>query len=134
MTDNIKFKFVGDLSTLPEYYIKAAKALEEKTKKNKNGICNLLVAYDGNWEVLEAAKKVSQKGPFTLENFEKHLEISHIDLIIRTGGEHRLSGAPIWQSQYSELYFSEKFYPELTTEELEKVLKNYNERERRFGK
>ena len=135
LTKHIKFNFVGDFSLLPKDYVNKAKELENKTKNNKNGILNLLVAYDSEWEIFEATKKVSKLKDFSESDLKKNLLIkTPIDLIIRTGGEVRLSGCPIFPSKYAELVFIEKFYPELTSEALDEILKNYNLKNRRFGK
>lgn len=135
LTENIKFRFIGEVKILPKDYYNSAHALEEKTKNNKNGICNILVAYEGKWELDQAIRKAVDKKEPSLDGVKKYLELhTPIDLIIRTGGEKRFSGAPIYQSDYAELFFLDKFYPELNVDEIEKIFNEYNNRERRFGK
>jgi len=135
LTKNVTFKFIGDLDLLPKEYVKVALKLQEKTKKNKNGTLNILTAYDGRWEIREASKKAAEKNDLSENAFEKYLLIkTPIDLIIRTGGEKRFSTCPIYQSAYSELVFLDKFYPELTSDVLDGILKDYESRHRRFGK
>lgn len=130
----IKFRFVGDLGLLPKDYLSAAKKLENATKNNGPAVCNLLVAYDGTWEIIKAIEKIKDK-KITPENFNKYLEIPNpIDLVIRTGGEKRFSGGPVCQSMYAELFFLDKFYPELTVDVLDNIMEEFQKRERRFGK
>lgn len=135
LTDHIRFRFIGDMSILPKDYRAKAMELEEKTKNNTNGICNLLVAYDGNWELDNAYKSAFEAKDRSNDALKRHLLLkTPIDLVIRTGGEKRYSGAPIYQAEYAELFFLDKFYPELTVEEMEKIFAEYGNRERRFGK
>lgn len=130
----IKFRFIGDLELLPKDYREAAKKLEDATKNNKHAICNLLAAYDGQWEIIKAIEKAGEK-KVDVNEFYNYLQIkTPIDMIIRTGGEKRFSGAPIYQSTYAELFFLDKFYPELTIDLLDQIVGEFKQRERRFGK
>ena len=129
----IRFKFTGDFKVLPKEFISAAKALEQSTKKFKDKTCYLLVAYDAIDQVNEITEKLDKNSEKI--NILKCLEpIEKIDLIIRTGGEKRLSGAPLLQSSYAELFFINEFYPEINTKTLNKILKEFYNRKRRFGK
>jgi undecaprenyl diphosphate synthase len=136
LISKIKFNFVGDRQILPEEYIKKMVVLENITKKNSEKICNILVAYGGQWEIIEAMKKAKKQGKEpTLENFNEFLEIkTPIDLIIRTGFEKRFSNCPLYQASYAEFVFTDYFYPELTMDKLQKIVDEFNKRERRFGK
>jgi len=131
----VKFNFIGDKKLLSKDYNNKMTALENATKNNKS-ICNILVAYTGQWEILEAMKKSKQQNKDTIqENFFDFLEIkTPIDLIIRTGFEKRFSNCPLYQSSYAEFIFTDYFYPELTMDKLQKIVEEYNGRERRFGK
>lgn len=132
----IKFNFVGDRLVLPKEYLKSMGKIESKTKNNQGKVCNFLVAYDGSWELLEAVKKMKANNEnFNEFNLYKNLEIKNaIDLIIRSGGEKRLSGCPLIQASYAELYFGDFFYPQFTVDKLNEIIKSYNLRHRRFGK
>ena len=110
------------------------KKLEEETKDFEDFNVQLCLDYGGRDEIIRAIKKGQN---FTKKNFSDYLDTAGIpdpDLIIRTGGEKRLSGFMLWQSEYSELYFSDLYFPDFSAKELEKAVKNYSERQRRFGK
>ncbi|PIU21561.1 MAG: hypothetical protein COT15_01800 [Candidatus Diapherotrites archaeon CG08_land_8_20_14_0_20_34_12] len=133
---NIKFKFIGDLDLLPSFYVKKAKELENATKGNTAAICNLLTAYDTKWELYKAIEKIrDKKVKLANDAIYEYLEIqNHIDMVVRTGYEKRFSTCPLIQIEYAELFFTDYYYPELTIEKLNKLLNEYGERERRFGK
>lgn len=129
-----KFKTIGDLTRLPEDLQKEIFKIVEDTKENKKMTVILGLNYGGRDEIIRAIKKGQN---LTKENFANYLDTVGIpdpDLIIRTGGEKRLSGFMLWQSEYSELYFSDLYFPDFTAKELEKSIKNYLQRQRRFGK
>ena len=117
--------------------------LMEKTKNNNNFEVNFAMAYGGREELIDAVKSISEEinaGKIKPEQISEDLISSHldlksnIDLVIRTSGEHRTSGFFIWQSDYAEYAFVDKFWPEFEKEDLIKVLEDYSERDRRFGK
>jgi len=129
-----KFKAIGDLTRLPEDLQKEIFKIIEDTKENKKMTVILGLNYGGRDEIIRAIKKGNN---LTKENFSNYLDTAGIpdpDLIIRTGGEKRLSGFMLWQSEYSELYFSDLYFPDFTAKELEKAINSYSERQRRFGK
>ena len=136
ITSKVKFRFIGDTKILPKNYQSIIKSLENATNKNANEVCNILVGYSGQWETLKAIKKAKEKNEeLTFENYDSFLEIQNpIDLVIRTGFEKRLSNCPIYQTAYAELIFTDYFYPELTMDKLQEIVKEYEKRERRFGK
>jgi len=133
-------RHLGDMSRLPK---KCAEKLQngiEMTKNNEGLIVQLALNYGGRDEIVRAVQKiVDQKiksEDITEKTINENLDTANIpdpDLIIRTSGEQRLSGFMIWQSAYSELYFSKKLWPEFTISEFDKILAEYSERERRFG-
>lgn len=134
LSKNISFRFIGDLTLLPKHYVKVAQSLENKTKNNKK-IVNILAAYDSCWEIQDACKTTDKKNELSEESFLKKLKLnSYIDILIRTGGEKRLSGCPMYQSKYAELFFLDEFYPDFNTDLLNDILNQFNERQRRFGK
>ncbi|MDO9027409.1 MAG: polyprenyl diphosphate synthase [Candidatus Roizmanbacteria bacterium] len=141
----IKLKVIGDLTKLPEDLQKEILKTIKDTKENKKMTVILGLNYGGRDEIIRAIKKVQNSSRFnrdkiqnlTKENFSNCLDTAGIpdpDLIIRTGGEKRLSGFMPWQNEYSELYFSDLYFPDFTAKELEKSIKNYLQRQRRFGK
>jgi undecaprenyl diphosphate synthase len=129
----IKFNFIGNKEILPKNYLKIINTLE-KTTKNNTLNCNILVAYSGQWEIVNGLEK-AQNQQISLEDFFGFLEIkTPIDLIIRTGFEKRFSNCPLYQTAYAEFVFTDYFYPELTMDKLQEIVKEYNKRERRYGK
>lgn len=138
----IKLKVIGDLTKLPEDLQKEIFKIIKDTKENKKMTVILGLNYGGRDEIIRAIKKVQSRlnrdkiQSLTKESFHKYLDTIGIpdpDLIIRTGGEKRLSGFMLWQSEYSEFYFSDLYFPDFTAKELEKSIKNYLQRQRRFG-
>ena len=130
----IRLKIIGDLIKLPEDLQKEAYKITKETINNKKITIVLGLNYGGRDEIIRAIKKGKN---VTKENFSDYLDTAGIpdpDLIIRTGGEKRMSGFMLWQSEYSELYFSDLYSPDFSAKELEKAVKNYSERQRRFGK
>ena len=129
----IKFNFIGDFSLIPSAYRKAAEKLQKESMDRKNHLCNLLVAYDGQQEIIEAVKKAKNSLVADSKQFFKFLQIrTPIDLVIRTGKEKRFSGCPLYQTSYSEFIFADYHYPELTIEKLEEIVREYDNRNRRF--
>jgi undecaprenyl diphosphate synthase len=115
------------------------KALE-KTKDNKKGILNICLSYGGRDELVRAFKKIIQTGvkadAINEELISQNIDSAGLpdpDLIIRTSGEHRLSGFLTWQSVYSEFYFPKVDWPDFDEAELDKAIDEYNNRQRRFG-
>jgi undecaprenyl diphosphate synthase len=129
---------IGRKDRLPEDIRKVLEETEEATKDFEGLTIALAVDYGGHDETIRTIKKlVDGNIEITPENFESNLDTSglpKIDLIIRTGGEKRLSGYMPWQSEYSELYFSDTYFPDFGPEKLNQAIKDYSSRERRFGK
>ena len=132
----IRFRFVGDEQLLPEDYISVSRKLEESSRGREGPRCNFLAAYDAEWELLKAFNNgILKKEAILDHNLTPYLYLdSKIDLVIRSGFEHRISAAPLIQMAYAEIYFADFFYPEFTKEKLESVYDDYVKRERRFGK
>jgi tritrans,polycis-undecaprenyl-diphosphate synthase [geranylgeranyl-diphosphate specific] len=135
----IKINFIGRWQLFPQDIQDSFRYLEEKTKNNTNYILNFAMAYGGREELLDAIKSiVAEKIPadkITEELVAKHLYMdSEPDIVIRTGGEKRISNFLPWQSIYSELFFIDKMWPEFEKEDLQKILDEYEHRDRRFGK
>jgi len=134
----IKVRVVGQKKRLPKFLQKAIKKAEELTENNKQMLLNFALSYGGRAEIVEAVKNIiSKKIPpekITEDIISRNLWTSDLDLIIRTGKEQRISNFLIWQAAYSELYFSPKYWPAFTERDLDQVFKDYNQRQRRYGK
>ncbi len=138
--EGVRLKVIGERKGLPKEVIKAIERAEGLTKNNKEALLNLALNYGGRREIISAIEKIIKENKnykITENVFERYLwtkDLPDPDLIIRTGGEKRISNFLIWQMAYSELYFSKKFWPDFTTKDLSRILKDYQKRERRFGK
>lgn len=141
--DNMRLKVIGDVSGFSEsiqYHIKQAEAL---TKNNTGLALNFAANYGGRWDVVEAVKAWQQSNPdqdlslLTPDALSPHLSLSDLpepDLMIRTGGEQRISNFMIWQMAYAEFYFTDRLWPDFNEQDLEQAMVSYQQRERRFGR
>ena len=140
--EKIKVKVYGSLGMFPAFVEKAMKMLLEKTNvQDSRMTLGLCFGYGGRQEIVEACKSILEKGHKTdeidEELFEKYLYTAgtpDVDLMIRTGGAERISNFLLWKLAYAEFYFTDKFWPEFTREDLKVALEEYADRERRFGK
>lgn len=129
---NIKVMFIGRKDRLPNELLKSFNEVSNKTKDNTGLLLNVCFDYGSYDELLNAFKKVKT---FSIEEVKEHLMIKDdVDLLIRTGGEYRLSNFLLWQSAYAELYFIKKLWPAFKTKDFKKALINYSKRNRRFGR
>lgn len=145
MKNNVRFRTIGESSKLPER-VRARLALCEEHTAANTGLCLVLaLSYSSRWEITEAARKIASKvaaGELALEDISQDVVSANMatsfmpdpDLLIRTGGEQRLSNYLLWQSAYAELYFCDTFWPDFREEELHKAIVDFQKRERRFGK
>ncbi len=133
----VRVRVIGDISKFPEDIKGSLERVVEQTKDNKKITAIFALNYGGRDEIIRAIRKWREISNITTEEFEKHLDTAGIpdpDMIIRTGGEQRLSGFLLWQSEYSELYFPSFYMPEFTPERLDAAIREYSTRQRRFGK
>lgn len=134
----IALRVIGNLELLPDDVRKIIQKGEEDTKGGARGTLVLAIAYGARQEILSAVNRAVKEGKeVTEESFSSLLSTDGIpdpDLLIRTGKEVRLSNFLLWQSAYTELYFTEKLFPDFTDKEFDKALDVYANRERRFGK
>ncbi|MBP9700635.1 di-trans,poly-cis-decaprenylcistransferase [Candidatus Woesebacteria bacterium] len=137
----VKLQIIGDIDRFPDDIAKNAKRWVEISKDNTKITVSFALNYGGRDELLHAINLLHQKNPsastFTQEDLEAHLATAGMpdpDLIIRPGGQFRLSGFLPWQSVYSELYFTDILMPEFQVNELNEALQDYSNRQRRFGK
>ena len=145
MKNNISFRIIGDTDKLPTDVLKRLNQCIERTSVNTGMCLTLALSYSSKWELTDAVKKIATKvanGTIQVtdineETIDKHLSTEYMpdpDLMIRTGGEVRMSNYLLWQCAYSELYFCDTFWPDFKEEELHKAICDYQKRERRFGK
>ena len=147
MKNNVRV--IGDLKRLPQQVQDKLQETMDHTAKNDSMTMVVALSYSSRWEILNATKKMVKEAlesgsiyeqiedKLTEENFEKHLETSFMpdpELLIRTGGELRISNYLLWQIAYSELYFCDTFWPDFNEEDLHKAIASYQNRQRRFGK
>jgi undecaprenyl diphosphate synthase len=137
----IRIRMIGNLNRFSSDIKKSVTDLIELTKNNKRITVIFALDYGGRDEIVRAMNKAeslsAQAGrQLTAESFNEYLDTAGIpdpELIVRTGGEQRLSGFLLWQSEYSELYFPAWYMPEFTPKKLDEVIEEYNSRQRRFG-
>ena len=138
MEEQVKYRILvqGRLDRVPKKLRNLLTKIMERTKNCEKTII-LCLDYSGRAEIINACKNIIQQGlEPTFENFQKCLYVTDIpdpDLIIRTSGEQRISDFLLWQLSYSEFYFTDVYWPDFGLEELEKAIKEYNKRQRRFG-
>ena len=134
----IRIKVIGQKEKLPKRVVKDIEATEKETANNEGMTLNLALSYGGRAEIVDAIKKIIKSGvdPESIneETVKDNLWTSDVDLVIRTGGEQRLSGFLLWQSAYSEFLFVNKYWPEFAQADFNSALEEYSQRQRRFGK
>ena len=139
--NKIRLNMIGDITDLPEKCQTELSRSIEKTKINNRMTLTLALSYSSKWEIINAIKKIiTEKIPakdINEKRFSQYLNTKNVpnpELLIRTGGEKRISNFLLWQIAYSELYFTDTLWPEFTKEEFYKAVVEYQQRERRFGK
>ena len=133
----VRLSVIGDLSRLDSGLKEGIENVVNKTKDNRKIVLTIGLNYGGRDEIIRAIHKMSDPKIITETSFSQLLDTNNIpdpDLIIRTGGEQRLSGFLPWQSVYSELYFPQWYMPDFTPERLDEAIEEYEKRQRRFGK
>ncbi len=140
-SNGARVKIIGQKEKLSTRLQAVIKKVEESTAQNTDIHLNLAVSYGGRWDILQAFKKIAQEGilaeKITEELVENYLSTAGQpapDLIIRAGGEMRLSNFVLWQAAYAELYFSPKLWPDFNEQDLDLALKEFDARQRRYGK
>ena len=145
MKNNIRFQIVGDIEKLPLNVQERLQQCIEHTSQNSGMTLVLALSYSSHWELTQATRKIAAlvaQGKLSVEDIEADTISEHLatnfmpnpDLLIRTGGELRLSNYLLWQCAYSELYFCDTFWPDFREEEFCKAIFDFQQRERRFGK
>jgi undecaprenyl diphosphate synthase len=135
----IKVRFCGSFYTLPSSLVNAFQRLMRRTRKHRKRVLNVLVNYGSQWELRRTIAKVvklamEKRIQITPNFIQKNLMVGRpLDLIIRTGGEHRLSNFLLWQAAYAEIYFTDTLWPDFSKGEFLDIIDWFNHRQRRFG-
>ncbi|ADR33773.1 Undecaprenyl pyrophosphate synthetase [Sulfuricurvum kujiense DSM 16994] len=131
---NIRFEPIGDLSIFSKSLRSVIDDVQNATAQCDGLTQCLALNYGGRDEIVRAANALRENGPLSVETLTRALDCTHdVDLLIRTGGDHRLSNFLLWQAAYAELFFTKTLWPEFTTDELESIIKKFRTVERRFG-
>ena len=145
MKNNVRLKIIGDLTRVPEHVKESILRCEKNTSVNTGMTMVVALSYSSKWEITQAVRNIAQEaaeGKISLDDIDDKMINQHLatafmpdpELLIRTGGEVRLSNYLLWQCAYSELYFCDTFWPDFDTEALCQAIWHYQNRERRFGK
>ena len=145
MKFEIALRFIGDFSKIPSHLQKLIQQAEEQTAHFNQMTLTIALSYGGMWDIADTAKRIAQDeidkkiavNDINTHLFEKYValgDLPSVDLLIRTGGDYRISNFLLWQIAYAELYFSPVLWPEFTVQELKKAFDVFSARERRFGK
>lgn len=145
MKNHVRFRYIGDFDRLPENVQQLMRNLEEQTAQNDKMTLVIAISYSSRWELTHAAQQIAKQikeGTLSPEDIDENCISQHLntsfmpdpELLIRTGGELRLSNYLLWQCAYSELYFCDTFWPDFQEEDFCKAIYDYQQRERRFGK
>lgn len=142
---NIRFQVVGDLSRFSDKLQKNIAKSELLTENNTGLVLSVAANYGGRWDIAQAAKKLAsdvQKGDISLDDINEETlneqtclaNLPALDLLIRTGGDCRISNFLLWQAAYAELYFTDVLWPDFNETQFEEAINCFDQRERRFGK
>ena len=145
MKNNVRFQVIGDIGRLPSAVAEKLRDTIEHTSKNDAMTMVVALSYSARWELTEATKQIAakvQKGELKIDDINENIINGHLctnfmpdpDLLIRTGGEFRISNYLLWQLAYSELYFCDTYWPDFNESDLHKAIIDYQSRQRRFGK
>lgn len=143
--NQVRMRVIGDRSRLPQDVRKKLEDLEQHTASYKNMTVTIALSYSSRWEITDAVQKIARKvqdGTLKAEDVNEQTISSNLDsafqpdpdLLIRTGGEQRISNYLLWQIAYAELYFTPVYWPDFNEEELHKAIENFQSKQRRFGK
>ncbi len=135
--DGVRIHIIGDRSGLSEKMKNGLVQAEEATAQNSHLVLNVCFNYGGRWDIAQAAARLAARGePITEASLDRAMALAHVpdpDLVIRTGGEQRISNFLLWQAAYSELHFSERLWPDFDEAALDEAIADFARRERRFG-
>ncbi len=145
MKNNVRFRVIGDVSRMPESVVQKLRETEEHTANNSTMTLVVALSYSSKWEITKAMRDIAtevKQGTLSVDAIDdttisQHLATNFMpdpELLIRTGGELRISNYLLWQIAYSELYFCDTFWPDFDEAALHEAIANYQQRQRRFGK
>lgn len=145
MKNNVRFRMIGEMERLPQDVQNLIHELEEHTSRNTGMTMIVALSYSGRWELTRAARTIAaqvKSGELTLDDITEECVSRHLttefmpdpDLLIRTGGELRISNYLLWQCAYSEFYFTDEYWPDFNEESLHRAVMEYQQRQRRYGK
>ncbi|MCL5786803.1 MAG: polyprenyl diphosphate synthase [Candidatus Marsarchaeota archaeon] len=135
--NHMRINIISNPAVMPKKLVSILNKIEEETAHYNTNVVNMLLGYGGRADIEFAIQKMKRLRRFSVSEFSRNLmskAIPNIDMIIRTSGEMRLSGFMPWQSAYSELYFSNKLWPDFSKKDFDMALAEYSRRERRKGK
>lgn len=138
LDNKIRFRVIGDRASLSESLVKQIEEAEKATEQFTELTMVLLFSYSGKWDIEQAAERYAQaRTRGEIAPFESYLATAGIpdpDLLIRTGGERRISNYMLWQCAYTELYFTEKLWPDFREDDFRIALDDFRSRDRRYGR
>lgn len=145
MNNNVRLRIIGDLTRIPQVVKDSILALQQRTSVNTGMTMVIALSYSSRWEITEAVKHIAaeaKEGKLQPDDIDERLISQHLttnfmpdpDLLIRTGGEVRLSNYLLWQCAYTEFYFCDTYWPDFHEEDLKEAIAWYQNRERRYGK
>ena len=145
MKSNVRFRMIGEMERLPKSVQKRLNECIERTSTNTGMTMVIALSYSSRWEIARAAKQLANEvkdGKLRIEDITEESISTHLttdfmpdpDLLIRTGGELRISNYLLWQCAYSEFYFTDQYWPDFNEESLREAIADYQQRQRRFGK
>ena len=136
--EGVRIHFIGDRHNLSEKVRNGLTQAEAQTAANTRLVFNICFNYGGRWDIAQAAARLAERGEAITEaSLDRAMALAHVpdpDLLIRTGGEMRISNFLLWQAAYTELYFTDKLWPEFDDAALDAAIADYSKRERRFGR
>jgi undecaprenyl diphosphate synthase len=135
--EGVRIHFVGNRAALSEKVRNGLAQAEAATASNQRLVFNICFNYGGRWDIAQAAASLAERGEaITESSMDRAMGLAHVpdpDLLIRTGGEQRISNFLLWQAAYAELYFSDKLWPDFDEAAIDEAIADYAGRERRFG-
>ena len=145
MKNNVRFRMIGEMERLPKSVQERLNECIERTSTNTGMTMVIALSYSSRWEIARAAKQLANEvkdGKLRIEDITEESISTHLttdfmpdpDLLIRTGGELRISNYLLWQCAYSEFYFTDQYWPDFNEESLREAIADYQQRQRRFGK
>lgn len=145
MNNNVRLRIIGDLTRIPQVVKDSILALQQRTSVNTGMTMVIALSYSSRWEITEAIKHIAaeaKEGKLQIDDIDERLISQHLttnfmpdpDLLIRTGGEIRLSNYLLWQCAYTEFYFCDTYWPDFHEADLKEAIAWYQNRERRYGK